>query len=54
MDGSIEAVSAVGTALDIGDIPAIRNWVEAAAKRFGRIDAVVANVKSDSCSDFWR
>ncbi|RGP67546.1 hypothetical protein FSPOR_5733 [Fusarium sporotrichioides] len=34
-------VLAVGTSVDIADTSSIKNWVEAAAQKFGRIDLVV-------------
>ncbi|KAI9147182.1 Isoepoxydon dehydrogenase patN [Paramyrothecium foliicola] len=34
---------AVGTQVDITDLPAIASWVEKSAKEFGRINVVVAN-----------
>ncbi|BBG01379.1 NAD(P)-dependent dehydrogenase (short-subunit alcohol dehydrogenase family) [Pseudonocardia autotrophica] len=35
-----------GTAVDVADGDALTAWVEATAQRFGRIDAVVANVSA--------
>ncbi|MEV1293670.1 SDR family oxidoreductase [Pseudonocardia sp. NPDC049635] len=35
-----------GTAVDVADGDALTTWVEATAQRFGRIDAVVANVSA--------
>jgi 3-oxoacyl-[acyl-carrier protein] reductase len=55
--GEIEATEkaldgrARGTALDVGDGPALTAWVEAAAERLGGIDAVVANVSALAIPD---
>ncbi|SDY01918.1 NAD(P)-dependent dehydrogenase, short-chain alcohol dehydrogenase family [Modestobacter sp. DSM 44400] len=38
--------SATGTAVDVGDGPALTAWVGAAAERLGGIDAVVSNVSA--------
>src|SRR3954469_17611026 len=55
--GEIEATEkaldgrAHGTALDVGDGPALTAWVEAAAERLGGLDAVVANVSALAIPD---
>jgi 3-oxoacyl-[acyl-carrier protein] reductase len=43
--------SANGTAVDVGDGPALTAWVSAAAARLGGIDAVVSNVSALAIGD---
>jgi 3-oxoacyl-[acyl-carrier protein] reductase len=43
--------SVTGTAVDVGDAPALTAWVSAAAERLGGIDAVVSNVSALAIGD---
>ena len=43
--------SVTGTAVDVGDGPALTAWVGAAAERLGGIDAVVSNVSALAIGD---
>lgn len=40
--GANGEVTAVGTSVDISNGDAIKDWVETSAKKFGRVDLVVA------------
>src|SRR6476646_10846452 len=42
---------ATGVPLDVGDGPALTDWVAAAADRLGGLDAVVANVSALAVAD---
>ena len=37
------AARAVGTAVDVSQEEALKEWVDGSAKRFGRLDVVIAN-----------
>ncbi|HZH08269.1 MAG TPA: SDR family NAD(P)-dependent oxidoreductase [Lautropia sp.] len=41
-----KGVDAFGSAVDVADGPALKQWVEASASRFGGLDIVVANVSA--------
>jgi NAD(P)-dependent dehydrogenase (short-subunit alcohol dehydrogenase family) len=46
-----KGIRAKGTALDVGDAKALRDWVEASAAEFGGIDMAVANVSALAIPD---
>ncbi|PTB62679.1 NAD(P)-binding protein [Trichoderma citrinoviride] len=41
--GAANGARAIGSAVDIGNSDEVKGWVNQAAERFGRIDAVIAN-----------
>ena len=45
------AESAIGTAVDVGDAPALKKWVDDSASALGGIDGVVANVSALAIPD---
>lgn len=56
-DLSADGVTAVGTAVDVGDGAALAAWVNATAEAFGGLDGVVANVSAlaiPESADNWR
>nr|ANM86567.1 putative dehydrogenase [Cladonia uncialis subsp. uncialis]AUW31350.1 putative isoepoxydon dehydrogenase [Cladonia uncialis subsp. uncialis] len=47
---------AIGTSLDVSSKVALKDWVEASAKRFGRLDTVIANaspMRMDGTDEAW-
>ncbi|CAN3127217.1 SDR family NAD(P)-dependent oxidoreductase [Mycobacterium sp. smrl_JER01] len=56
-DLSADGVTAVGTAVDVGDGAALAAWVNATTEAFGGLDGVVANVSAlaiPESADNWR
>jgi len=43
--------TAIGTALDVRDLPALTSWIEDCADRFGGIDCVIASVSALAIPD---
>ncbi len=46
-----KGVRAFGRALDVTDVPALRNWIHSTADEFGGIDALVSNVSALAVGD---
>lgn len=46
-----DGAQAVGTAVDVGDAAALRDWVQASAAALGGIDGIVANVSALAIPD---
>ncbi len=48
---SVDGATAFGTAVDVGDGAALRDWVDASARALGGVDGVVANVSALAIPD---